>query len=139
MAKKEKALIVVRKTPRGLQPVSGFDAELLLAAPIGTEFNLVSLTKRSLPQQRTYWKALNEAVKATGRWPNSEKLHDALKRACGYVEIRYNLDGSSYIATDSTSFEAMNHDEFCAYMDQAMAKLSEAVGYDPLAFLEDAA
>ncbi len=139
MAKKEKSLIIVRKTPRGLQPVSSFDAELLLAAPLGTEFNLASLTKRSLPQHRTYWKALSEVVKATGKWPTAEKLHDALKRACGYVQIRYNLDGSSYIATDSTSFEAMNHDEFCKYMELAMAKLSEAIGYDPLAFLEDAA
>lgn len=138
MSKKEKPNIVVRKTPRGLQPISGFDAEMLLAAPIGTEFNLVSLTRRSRPQLRTYWKALNEVVKATGKWPTSEKLHDALKRACGYVEIRYNLDGSSYIATDSISFEAMNHEEFCTYMDQAMAKLAEAVGYDPLAFLEAA-
>ncbi len=139
MAKKEKPSIIVRKTPRGLQPVSGFDAEMLLAAPVGTEFNLASLTKRSHPQHRTYWKALNGVVKATGKWPNSEKLHDALKRVCGYVEIRYNLDGSSYIATDSTSFDAMNHDEFCVYMKLAMEKLADAIGYDPLAFLEDAA
>lgn len=139
MAKKEKSLIIVRKTPRGLQPVSSFDAEMLLAAPLGTEFNLASLTKRSLPQHRTYWKALSEVVKATEQWPTKEHLHDALKRVCGFVDIRHNLDGSTYIATDSTSFEAMGPDEFKAYMDIAMKKLAETIGYDPLAFLTDEA
>lgn len=139
MSKKAKPGIVVRKTPQGLKPVSSFDAEMLLAAPLGTEFNLTSLTARSLPQLRTYFKALNEVVKATNKWPTIDKLHDALKRVCGFVEIRYNLDGSQYVATDSVSFEAMSHEEFCVYMKLAMEKLAEAVGYDPLAFLEDAA
>jgi len=37
---------------------------------------------------------------------------------------------------DSTSFAAMNHAEFSAFMDQAMAALSEAIGYDALAWLD---
>lgn len=139
MAKREKPSIIVRKTPRGLSPVSGFDAENLMALPLGTEFDLVSKSKRSLPQHRTYWKALSEVCKATSKWPDAEHLHDALKRACGYITVKHDLHGQPYVTTDSTSFEAMNHEEFRAYFDAAMAKLTEAVGFDPLGFLEDAA
>ena len=37
----------------------------------------------------------------------------------------------------STSFSAMDQGQFKAYFDGAMAALSEAVGYDVLAFLDD--
>lgn len=139
MAKREKPSIIVRKTPRGLSPVSAYDAENLIGLPMGSEFRLVALAKRSLPQHRTYWKALSEVVKATDRWPTPEHLHDALKRACGYVTTTQGLNGRPYTVTDSTSFEAMSPDEFKAYMDRAMAMLADAVGFDPLAFLEAAA
>ncbi len=139
MPKREQNCIIVRKTPKGLQPASGYDAELVLSAPIGTEFRMAPLTKRSVPQHRTYWKALSEVCRATDKWPTAEHLHDALKRACGYVTVTHGLDGKPYVTTDSTSFDAMNAPEFKAYMDRAMAQLADAIGYDPLAFLEAAA
>jgi hypothetical protein len=37
----------------------------------------------------------------------------------------------------STAFAAMDQSQFKLYFDGAMAALSEAVGYDVLAFLED--
>lgn len=136
MKKRETMAVIVSKTARGLVPVSAFDAELIDTAALGTEYRLTKLTKRSLPQQRTYWKALAGAVHATGKWPTPEHLHDALKRACGYVEINHDLAGNPFITSDSTSFDAMSADEFKAYMDLAMEKLSDAVGFDPLAFLD---
>lgn len=136
--KREAQTIIVRKTPKGLQPVSGFDAELLMGKPFGTEFRVTSLTKRSLPQQRTYWKALSEVCRATDTWASPEHLHDALKRACGYITVNVMLDGSEFVTTDSTAFDAMGADQFKAYFDKAMEKLTDAVGFDPLAFMEAA-
>jgi len=139
MSKKRGTLaIIVRKTPKGLQPVSSFDAELLINAPMGSEFRVTKMSKRSLPQHRTYWKALTEVVNATDKWPTAEHLHDALKRACGYITVTYGLDGKPFVTTDSTAFDAMDGDAFKAYMDRAMEKLADAIGFDPLAFLEAA-
>lgn len=134
---KDTAGCIVAKTPRGIAPVSGFDQEQLMGFPIGAEFKLVRMNKRSSLQNRTYWKALSLACEATEKWPTPEHLHDALKRACGYVTVNHDMSGRPFVTTDSTAFDAMNQDEFKAYFDKAMAKLSEAVGFDPLAFLEE--
>lgn len=135
---KEKAGMIFEKTPLGVRPIAAFDAEELDRFPLGTEFNLVPRAKRSLPQHRTYWKALSETVKATGAWPTPEHLHDALKHDMGYVEVRKSLDGKPYISVESTAFDAMTADEFKAYMDVAMQRLAEVTGIDPLAWLEAA-
>jgi len=136
---RETAGCIVRKTPRGLVPASGFDQEQLFASPIGAEFKLVRLTRRSIPQHRAYWQALSLVVKNDERWATAEHLHDALKRACGRVTVIHDLSGKPFVVADSTGFDAMTQDEFQAYFDQSMAKLAEAVGYDPLGFLEEAA
>lgn len=136
---RESAGCIVRKTPRGLIPASGFDQEQLMAAPIGSEFKLVRMSRRSLPQHRSYWKALSLVVDNDDRWATAEHLHDALKRACGRVTVIHDLSGKPFVVADSTGFDAMTQDEFQAYFNQAMAKLAEAVGFDPLGFLEEAA
>lgn len=133
---KEKAGMIFEKTPHGVRPISAFDAEELDRFPLGTEFDLAPRTKRSLPQHRTYWKALSDVVKATDAWPTPEHLHDALKHDLGYVEVRKTLGGQPYISTESTAFAAMTADEFKAYMEKAIARLAEVTGIDPLEFLE---
>lgn len=141
MAKRsrEKPPLIVRREKRGLSPVSATDAEDLLAFPLGTEFDLVPRTKRSWPQLRTYWKALGIVVKATDQWASAEHLHDALKRDLGYFEICHDLNGKPFIRVDSAALDKMGHAAFCAFMDKAMARLSEVVGFDPLGFLSEAA
>lgn len=134
---KETAGCIVKKTARGLSPVSGFDMELLMGDALGTEYKLVKLTKRSLPQHRAYWKALSLVVANDDRWMTAEALHDALKRACGCVTIVHDLAGKPFVTTDSTAFDAMTADQFKAYFDRAMHKLAEAIGWDPLGFLEE--
>ncbi len=129
--------MIFEKTPLGVRPISAFDAEELDRFPLGTEFNLAPRTRRSLPQHRTYWKALSDVVKATDAWPTPEHLHDALKHDLGYVEVRKTLAGQPYISTESTAFDAMTADEFKAYMERAMARLAEVTGCDPLAFLDE--
>lgn len=131
---------IVRKFAGRLMAISGFDAEALDAYPDGSEFDLTCRTKRSIPQHRTYWRALDKAVKATGRWQSREALHTALKVKLGRVEPVYDLQGRVIgMKPDSTAFDAMPQHEWRAYFDAAMTALSEALGYDALAWMEDAA
>lgn len=130
---------IVRKEARGLAPVAAFWAEQIISDPIGTEYDLVKRTKRSNPQNALYWLVLGHVVSATGKWPTAEKLHDALKRACGFVTVNYDMQGNEFVTTDSTSFEAMNADEFRVYFDHAMMTLADALGFDPMAYLPQVA
>jgi hypothetical protein len=120
-----------------LVPVGAFDAERFDGFPDGTEFDLVARTRRSLPQQRTYWLALHRVVEATGRWVDAEHLHDALRRDLGYIHVQRDLAGEPYLAVDSTAFDAMSADEFGRYFEQAIARLAEITGIDVLAFLDE--
>jgi len=130
---------MMRKSHGGvLSPVSQFDAEEFLSFPNGMLFDLIPRNKRTLPLHRTYWQALTKAVEATGRWQSREALHTSLKVAMGLVEPIYDLRGNvTGMQPHSTAFAAMDQGEFKVYFDGAMAKLSEAVGYDVLAFLNE--
>lgn len=129
---------IVRKTGGTLSPVTQFDAEEIAAFPDGMMFDLVARNKRTLPLHRTYWQALTKAVEATGRWQSREALHTSLKVKMGLVEPLYGLKGEVIgMIPHSTAFAAMDQGEFKAYFDGAMALLSDAVGYDVLAFLND--
>lgn len=141
MTKRDKAPNpIVRKTVRGLSPVAAYDAELLMEMPMGREFDLIPRTKRSTVQNSTYWLMLKRVCASTGKWPTPRVLHHALKRACGYrFEYVDVVTGEIRDDVDSTAFDAMGHDEFVAYMQQAAEFLSDAVGFDVLAFLEAAA
>lgn len=134
---KDTAGLIVRKGPKGLFPASPFDYEQLSGFPIGTEFMVRSLTKRSLPQHRTYWRALSLVCQATDAWPTAEHLHDALKRDLGYVEMATGMDGKQFARAESTAFDAMGQEEFQAYFNRAMARIAEATGIDPLAWLDE--
>ena len=128
---------IVRKFAGRLMAISQYDAEALDQFTDGTEFDMVPRTRRSLPQHGTYWKALDRAVKATGRWQSKESLHTALKVKLGRVEPIFDLEGRVIgMKPDSTSFDAMPQHEFRAYFDAAMTALSAAIGYDALAWME---
>lgn len=128
---------MVRKTGGTLSPVTQFDAEELASFPDGMLFDMIPRNKRTMPLHRTYWTALQRAVDATGRWQSREALHTSLKVKMGLVEPLYGLRGEVIgMIPHSTAFTAMDQGEFKAYFDGAMAALSEAVGYDVLAFLD---
>lgn len=141
MAKREKAPhIEVVMTPKGLRPHTSFDAEAMVALALGHTFELVPVSKRSDRQLRTYWKALGMAVKATGKWPSAEHLHDEIKFTLGYRKMIADLKtGAVHAIPDSVALDKMDHPTFCKFMDDAMALLSDACGFDPLAFLSEAA
>lgn len=128
---------IVTLTDQGLSAATAYDAEELAKHAYGTEFDLVSRTKRSDPQQGTYWKTLTNVVDATGRWKNREALHTAIKIELGRVEPLFDMSGRVIgFIPDSTSFERMTHKEFCEYMNEAMAMLADAIGYDPLEWMK---
>lgn len=130
---------IVRKTARGISPVAAYDAETLMSDPLGTEYDLVKRSRRSLPQLRLYWSVLRNVVRATGKWPTEAHLHDDLKLICGYTRNLVNWEtGEVSVVVDSIAFDAMNQDEFRAYFDTAMEKLADHLGFDPLAFVEAA-
>ena len=128
---------IVMLTPTGLVPVSPYDAEEMDQFSHGAEFDLVSRSKRSFKHHRTYWKALGGVVKATGKWPTSAHLHDELKLACGFRQTIIDWQtGEAKEVIDSIAFDKMTQQEFKVYFDMAIAKLSERVGYDVLAWME---
>lgn len=140
MAKRDKQPPpIVRRTARGLSPVTAHDAEAIMSDALGAEYDLVKRSRRSSPQLRLYWVMLGRVVRATGKWPTAEHLHDDLKLACGYRKQIVDWEtGEIAVATDSVAFNAMSPDEFRTYFDLAMIKLSEHLGFDPLAYAEAA-
>lgn len=141
MPKRDKPpLIQVVKTPRGLSPLTADDAEKLVSVPLGHTFDLTPNTRRSWKQLRTYWKALGLVVRATGKWPSAEALHRDVKFTLGYRELIANLKTGEVSETvDSVALDRMEHADFCTFMDSAMKLLADQVGFDPLAFLDEAA
>lgn len=136
--KREKPPVpMVRKERNGYSPVSAYDAELLFSDAAGTEYDLVKRSKRSLPQLRLYWSMLNRVVKATGKWPTAEHLHEAVKLTLGYCREVANLrTGEVTLVADSAAFDAMDPDQFRVFFDDAAALLADKLGFDPLAFME---
>ena len=123
----------VMKVEGALVPLTEHDADQLAEAAHGSVFNMTKTGKRSNPHHNMYWSILTKVVKATGKWPTRDHLHNDLKWACGYVKMRYNsLAGCHMRVIDSISFDDMDQDEFNLYFELAMAKLAEAIGYDPL-------
>ena len=129
---------IVKKTPSGLKPVAAIFQEQIMNDPMGTEYDLVKRTRRSLPQLGLYWKALSMAVNSSDKWATATHLHEELKLVCGYTRQVVNMEtGEVHLLVDSASFEAMDSDEFKVYMDKALEKLGRAIGYDPLAFIDE--
>jgi hypothetical protein len=129
---------MVTLTERGLSPLTQYDAEEINALAVGTEFDLVKRSNRSRKHLRTYWKALAGVVKATGRWATAEYLHYDLMYACGFVRWGIDLKSGDLRKTrDSIAIDAMTQAEFKVYFDAAMAELADAVGYDPLRFMDE--
>jgi len=131
---------MVEKAARGLIPVAAYDAELLWADPVGTEYDLVKRTRRSWPQLKLYWSMLNRVVKGAGKWPSAEHLHEAIKLTLGYVREVVNLrTGEVSLVADSAALDAMSPDEFRVFFDSATELLAARLGFDPLAFTEERA
>ena len=111
--------IVLRVTETGYQPACGAGSKQHAKLPVGSLVGARIARSRSLPQQRMYWKVLAAVIDATGRWRTPEELHLAIKFALGYVNPVLLTSGRRVLVPESTSFEAMNHEEFCAFTEAA--------------------
>lgn len=136
--RKEKPVIMFRKTARGPVPETAFDAEEWDALPMESTVSVTPATVRGHGQLAFYWTVLAHVVDATGRWPSKEKLHEMVKLDLGYVELTYTLAGGPRVTADSIALDKMDDNERAAFMKQAFERIGEAIGIDPIAFLEQA-
>jgi hypothetical protein len=67
-----------------------------------------------------YWRCLECAVKATGRWETAEELHLALKIATGRVDAVRLVDGRRVLVPQSTGFDQMTDDDARGYYTAAL-------------------
>lgn len=133
----DRAPIIVTKTRNGLSPVGPHEQELLDRYPVGAELEITVKQRRSSKQQAAYWAMLAYVNKATDAYPNTEKLHDALKDHLGYYTILRRFDGTEKQVLDSTAFSAMDQADFKVYFDQAVKALTEQFHFDPLGFMHE--
>ena len=114
-------------------PVTLYDAEMAEEYGNGQLFDVVAVSNRSDPHHKLYWATLGNVVKSTGKWATSKHLHDDLKMLCGYYRTVVNqATGGVYYVPDSAAYKSMDQQQFRQFFDAAMAKLAEAIGYDPL-------
>ncbi len=138
MAKrKEKFEIVFVKERGRLIPATAMDQEEVNALAEGTQVKVTPDDTRGHAQLGFYWLVLKHVVDATGRWPTKEKLHDAVKRALGYVHVAATLTGQPYVAVDSISLADMTDDERKVFMKQAFAEIGAATGIDPISLVPE--
>jgi len=116
-----------------LYPVTRYDAEIIETYSNNQLFNIQAVSERSPQHHKLYWSALNNVVKSTKRWATTSHLHDDLKMLCGYYRTVINqANGGVYYVPDSIAFDKMNQSEFKEYFENAMEKLAEAIGFDPM-------
>lgn len=113
-------------------PLTAYDAQEIEGHPEGQLYDLEVVADRSDPHHKLYWAILGKVVKDTQLWASSAHLHDDLKMLCGYYRTVVNkASGSLYYIPDSIAYTKMDQRQFSEYFENAMAKLSETLGYDP--------
>jgi hypothetical protein len=133
MARRVKPTIQVEKRGGQLLPITEYDALAMESHSEGQLYDIAPVAERSNPHHKLYWATLGNVVKATNGWATSAHLHDDLKILCGhYRSVVNQANGGVYYVADSIAYAKMNQDQFKEYFDQAMAKLAETIGYDPL-------
>ena len=134
----DRAPVMMRRTVRGLEPLAPFDAERLDQVAIGAVVEVAIKKKRSSPQNRLYWSILAKVVENVEGYPNSERLHEALKLHLGYVRKIKSVTGGEHWLPDSTAFSKMDGVEFKVFFDRALDVLTELVGCDPITLVSEA-
>lgn len=132
---KEKPTILFVKRRGVPVPATENDAEEFDRLAEGSTVKLEPGTERGHDQLAFYWLVLSAVVKATGRWPNKEKLHDAVKWDLGYVTVSHNLRGMPRLVLDSIGLSDMSDADRSVFMEQAFARIAEVIGTDPVSLL----
>jgi hypothetical protein len=101
--------------------------ELELGAPVAIKI----VRNRSLRQHRLYWGVLQHVGEAS-HFETADALHDYIKIKLKMFKLREMPDGPPYYGKVvpvlySTSFDAMDQDEFRDYFDKALALICSEV------------
>lgn len=129
----ERAPLFMRRQGMSLVPTGAFPAARLEQYADGSIVEVTLKRRRSNPQNALYWATLAKVVTATDAYPTAEALHEALKMDLGYTVPIKTLDGKIFYLPDSTAFAKMDQAGFKRFFDQAMLRLAETFGFDPLA------
>ena len=121
---KDTPTLFVKAQGGALVPYARFDADLLSRYPQGAKLRAEITQPRNVPYQRLYWAVLKAVCDATGRWPNPETLHKALKLHLGVVDEIPSVHGERLILPGSTAFANMDQAAFRDYADSAFDLIS---------------
>lgn len=108
-----------------LFPASARSERIIRAMPYKKLVMLEARTSRNPAHHDLFWTILDRVVEATGRFPSSDALNDALKFQLGITEEWISLDGEIHIRPGSIAWSAMKQEEFRDYFDRAMAIIAE--------------
>ena len=124
--------ILLVKTPRGLEPYGPHSAPMLDALVTGQVLTSKPRKGRGLPRNAAYWAGLHTAIDNCDVWPTAERLHDDLKKYCGYVDEYFSpLTGRWEVRVQSTAFGKMNESQFAEYFRKAQQRFVSEMGFDP--------
>jgi hypothetical protein len=121
---KDSPILFVRRKGETLVPYARFDADLLARYRQDVRLRAEITEPRSLPSHRYYWAALQAVCEATGKWPNAEALHRAMKLHLGIIETLASVQGEPIILPGSTAFRALDESQFRQYADSAFTLIS---------------
>lgn len=108
-----------------LFPASERAERIIREMPFNKQVLLEARTARNAKHHDQFWGILDALVDATGKFPNSEKLNNALKMQLGITDEFWTLDGEVHIMPGSTAWSAMPNEQFNDYFDKAMAIIGE--------------
>jgi hypothetical protein len=130
-------LVLRRKGARLEAPTQDW-ADLMEGIPEGVDLNVKVTRARSIPQLGTYWRTLafvlhNWPDTAPAQYATPEDLSDALQLSVGFSKpiALPGLIDVVYAVPRSKSFNECSQHDFNAYMDLAIRRLSEWIGYAP--------
>jgi hypothetical protein len=123
----EKASLMLVRDGAVLRPRSRFDAALMDKFRHGVPLEADLKERRVIGRHRLYWAVLQAVVDATGKWPNVEALHWALKMHTGFVEEIVSVNGEIIMRPRSTSFARMGEQDFRQFFDGAMLAITTEI------------
>lgn len=126
--------ILLMKTADGLQPYGVHSGPMLDELVSGQVLTAKPRKGRGLPRNGAYWAGLHTAIENCDVWPTAARLHDDLKKYCGYVDEYFSpLTGQWEVRVQSTAFDKMTESEFAAYFRKAQQRFTSEMGFDPWA------
>lgn len=119
------------KVERGrLIPVTSYDAERLDSYRVGSTVSVRFTADRMRPLERKYRAILGKVIKECKTpWSNAEAAHQALKLACGYVNVGRTMSGE--FMQWPRSLVDFDDKEMEDYFESVLALLHSMTGVDP--------